>query len=56
MTTVKIDKKEYVIVPKSEYEKLLLKAASKTPSSRKLSLAQGKKYAYQLIDKWAKEK
>ena len=56
MTTVKIDKKEYVIVPKPEYEKLLLKAASKVPVARKLSLVQGKKRAYQLIDKWAKEK
>lgn len=56
MNTLKIDKKEYVIVPKPEYEELLLKAASKTQPARKLSLAQGKKRAYQLIDKWAKGK
>ncbi len=56
MNTVKLDNKSYFILPKKEYEKLVTKAASKTPSAKKLSLDQGKKLAYNLIDKWSKEK
>jgi hypothetical protein len=56
MTSLVIEKKEYVVVAKKEYENLLLRAASKTPPVRKRSLAEGKKLAYKLIDKWAKEK
>lgn len=56
MTYLTIDKKDYIILPKKEYEHLLLQAASKTPPVRKRSLAEGKKLAYKLIDKWAKGK
>ena len=56
MNTLKIDNKSYVIVPKEEYEQLVVKAASKSAASKKISLAQGKKLAYKLIDKWAKGK
>jgi hypothetical protein len=56
MSTLIIDKKEYVVVPKKEYESLLAKAASKTKPARKLNLKEGKRLAYQLIDTWAKEK
>jgi hypothetical protein len=35
---------------------LLETAASKKPIARKLSLAQGKKLAYSLINQWHKEK
>lgn len=56
MNTIVIEKKEYVVLPKKEYEKLLVKAASKTVPVRKRSLAAGKKLAYKLIDKWAAEK
>jgi len=56
MTLITIEKKEYVLLPKKEYEQLLTKAASKTKPIRKRSLAEGKKLAYKLIDKWAKEK
>jgi hypothetical protein len=56
MTHVTIEKKEYIILPKKEYEHLLLRAESKTSPVRKRSLAEGKKLAYKLIDKWAKEK
>jgi len=56
MNTVTIDKKKYVVLPQKEYETLLSKAASKTTPVRKLSLKEGKKLAYKLIDKWAKEK
>lgn len=55
MSTLTIENKEYVVLPKKDYEALRVKAARKTPSARKLSLKQGKKLAYQLIDKWAKE-
>jgi len=56
MNTLVIDRKKYVVVGQREYEKLLEKAAVKKPSARKLSLTEGKKLAYKLIDKWHKEK
>ncbi|WP_168208763.1 hypothetical protein [Chitinophaga sp. XS-30] len=56
MNTLTIDNKSYVVIPKKEYEYLVTKAASKTPPAKKMSLDQGKKMAYKLIDKWAKEK
>lgn len=56
MTRLTIDKKSYVIIPQKQYEQLLTKAASKAPAVKKLTLAKGKKRAYRLIDKWAKEK
>ena len=56
MNTITIEKKEYVVLAKKEYEQLLTKAASKTTPVRKRSLSEGKKLAYKLIDKWAKGK
>ena len=56
MNTIIIEKKEYVVLPKKEYEQLLTKAASKSVPVKKRSLAEGKKLANKLIDKWAKEK
>jgi hypothetical protein len=56
MNTLTIEQKEYVVLPKKEYESLLVKAASKASAAKKLSLTEGKKLAYKLIDKWAKEK
>ncbi len=56
MNTLTINNKSYVVVPKKEYENLVAKAARKSPPAKKLSLDQGKKLAYKMIDKWAKEK
>jgi hypothetical protein len=56
MNTIIIDRKKYVVVEQTEYDRLLEKAASKTAAARKLSLAAGKKLAYKLIDKWHREK
>ena len=56
MNTLTIDRKKYVVLPQREYEILLAKAASKTVPVKKLSLKEGKKLAYKLIDKWANEK
>ncbi|MBN8578869.1 MAG: hypothetical protein J0L66_18160 [Cytophagales bacterium] len=56
MNTVSIDKKKFVVISQKEYESLLTKAARKAPMAKKMSLAAGKKMAYKLIDKWAKEK
>ncbi len=56
MDTIVIEKKEYIVLPKKDYEKLLTKAASKSEPVRKRSLAEGRKLAYKLIDKWSKEK
>ncbi len=56
MDTITIDRKEYVVLAKKDYEQLLIKASAKTETVRKRSLADGKKLAYKLIDKWAKEK
>lgn len=53
MNVITIDKKEYVVIPKSEYEQL--KKSLQPVSMKKLSLAEGKEHAYKLIDKWAKE-
>ena len=50
MNTLAINKKKYVVVERSEYDKLLEKAAGKRPVARKLSLTKGKKLAYKLID------
>ncbi|MBI1769449.1 MAG: hypothetical protein HYR67_13865 [Bacteroidetes bacterium] len=47
-----LNKKKYVVVEQKEYNRLIEKAAAKTPSARKLSLTEGKKLAYSLIDKW----
>ena len=56
MNTVSIDKKKFVVISQKEYESLLTKAARKAPLAKKMSLAAGKKTAYKLIDKWAKER
>ena len=56
MDTIKIQNRTYVVLPKEEYEILVTKAARKNTPAEKLSLKQGKKLAYKLIDKWAKEK
>ena len=56
MDTLSIENKKYVLLANKEYEALIEKAAAKTPSARKMSLKEGKKMAYKLIDKWAKEK
>jgi hypothetical protein len=53
MNTLTINKKKYVVVEQKEYEKLQDQAVSKTPTARKLSLKEGKKLAYSLIDQWA---
>lgn len=55
MNTLIIDRKKYVVIGQREYENLLEKAAFKKPSARKLSLTEGKKLAFKLIDKWHKE-
>jgi ribosomal protein L15 len=56
MNTIVLDKKNYVVVAQKEYDKLIAKAAVKTPSARKMSLSEAKKTAYSLIDKWHSEK
>ncbi|MCH5600138.1 hypothetical protein [Niabella ginsengisoli] len=56
METIVLDKKTFVVIEKEAYEKIELIAAQKVPKSKKLSLAEGKKRAHKLIDKWAKEK
>jgi hypothetical protein len=56
MNTLNLENKEYVVLPRKEYEELRTKAAVKAAGVRKLSLADGRKLAYKLIDKWAKGK
>lgn len=56
MNTIVLDKKKYVVVAQKEYNKLVEKAAAKAPSARKMSLAEAKKSAHSLIDKWHSEK
>lgn len=56
MTQIVIDKKKYVLLPEKEFEALQLKAAMKNKPFKKRSLAEGKKRAHKLIDRWAKRK
>jgi len=56
MNTLNIENKEYVVLPRKEYEDLRTKATVKSVGAKKLSLADGKKLANKLIDKWAKGK
>lgn len=42
MDTLTIEKKEYVVVPKKEYENLLAKAASKAIPAKSLALLMAK--------------
>jgi len=56
MQTISLDKKKYVVVEQKKFEQLQILAAKKIGPQKKLSLAEGKKYAYKLIDKWAKGK
>jgi hypothetical protein len=51
MNTITIDKKKYVLLEEKKYTQLLKKAAS-NPPARTLTLAEGKKLANSLIDKW----
>jgi hypothetical protein len=55
MSSLVIDKKEYVVILKKEYDSLRENAARKATPVNKLSLKEGKKLAYSLIDSWAKE-
>ena len=56
MGTLIIDKKKFVVIEQKEFDKLQLLAARKAIPAKKLSLAAGRKYAHNLIDRWAKEK
>ena len=56
METLTINRKKFIVIEQKEFDKLQLLAAQKTPSVKKISLHEGKKIAYKLIDKWAKEK
>jgi hypothetical protein len=56
MNTLIIENKKYVVLSQKEYDNLRTKAVSKATQAKKLSLKDGKKLAYKLIDKWAKEK
>jgi hypothetical protein len=56
MGSLIIDKKKFVVIEQSEFDKIQLTAAKKTPAVKKLTLTSGRKYAHKLIDKWAKGK
>ena len=56
MNTLTIENKKYVVLSQKEYNDLRTKAVSKTVPAKRLSLKEGKKLAYKLIDKWANEK
>lgn len=56
METLTINKKKFVVIEQKKFDELRLLAAQKTHPVKKLSLNAGKKYAYKLIDEWAKGK
>ncbi len=55
MNTLTIENKKYVVLSQREYNDLRMKAVSKAIPVKKFSLKEGKKLAYKMIDKWAKE-
>lgn len=56
MGTLIINKKKFVVIEQKEFDKLQLLAAQKIIPVKKVSLSEGKKIAYKLIDKWSKER
>ena len=56
MNTLVIGNKKYIVVEAKAFEQLQENAARKTEPIKKLSLKEGKKHAYKLIEKWSKEK
>jgi len=56
MNEVTIDKKKYVIIPRSEYQLLQRKAAMKTKTDKLLSITEARSLSKDLIKKWAKDK
>lgn len=49
-----VSNKKYIVIEHGEYENLSKRVASRKQVARKLSLAEGKKLAYGLIDKYHK--
>jgi hypothetical protein len=56
MQSITIDKKKYVLIEEKQLSKIQLLAAKSVSPHKKLSLAQGKKMAYKLVEQWEKEK
>lgn len=56
MNTIVIDKKNMSSLSKRSTINYWRKVASKKPAARTLTLEEGKKLAYKLIDRWHKEK
>jgi hypothetical protein len=56
MNTLTIENKKYVVLSQKEYDDLRINTVSKAISAKKISLKEGKKLAYKIIDKWAKGK
>lgn len=54
MNTLNIENKKYVVISRKAYEDLGTKAATKVVAAKEMSLTDGKKLAYKLIDKWVK--
>lgn len=55
MSEVIIDKKEYVILPKKEYDALKKTANRKVELDELMTIEKARKYSRKLIEKWAKE-
>ncbi len=45
-----------MVIEQKEFDELQLLAAKKNVPAKKLSLSAGRKHAFKLIDRWAKEK
>jgi hypothetical protein len=56
MQSITIHKKKYVLIEEKQLSKIQLLAAKNAAPPKKLSLAEGKKMAYKLIDQLEKEK
>jgi hypothetical protein len=56
MNALTLENKKYIVLTQKEYDDLRVKATLKTVSAKKRTLSEGKKLAYKMIEKWAKEK
>ncbi len=54
MNTFSIDNKKYVVIEEKQFEQLQLLAARKNKPVMKLSLKEGEKLSYKLMNKLAK--
>lgn len=56
MNTITLDRIKYIEIPLKEYDELKKKVASQLRPEKPMSLAEARKYIYNLIDERSEEK